>query len=68
MGEQTLADALVAKATDLFKCHRRFLSHVLMLFLSINFTQLAPHSSRYCERSMRLNFESSIDRERLTRN
>lgn len=35
-----------------------------MLFLSINhrinFTQLARHSGRYCERSMRLNFDRAV--------
>ena len=65
MQEQALTDAIVAKAAELSKCRRRFLSHVLMLFLSINhrinFTQLARHSGRYCDRSMRLNFEKFTD-------
>ena len=36
MQEQALTDATVAKSAELTKCRRRFLSHILMLFLSIN--------------------------------
>lgn len=65
MEAQALTDAIVAKATDLSKCRRQFLSHILMLFLSIrhriNFSQLARHSDRYCDRSLRLHFERFVD-------
>lgn len=65
MEGQALTDAIVAKAAGLNKCRRRFLSHMLVLFLSlrhrINFTQLARHSARYCERSMRLHFNHFTD-------
>lgn len=65
MEGQALTDAIVAKATDLSKCRRQFLSYILMLFLSIrhriNFSQLARHSDRYCDRSMRLHFEEFVD-------
>lgn len=65
MQGQALIDAIVAKATDLTKCRRQFLSHILMLFLSvrhrINFLQLARHSEHYCEHSMRLHFEHFVD-------
>ena len=65
MEGKALTDAIVAKATDLSKCHRQFLSYVLMLFLSvrhrINFSQLARHSEQYCDRSMRLHFERHVD-------
>lgn len=65
MQGQALIDAIVAKAIDLTKSRRQFLSHILMLFLSvrhrINFLQLARHSDQYCEHSMRLHFEEYID-------
>jgi hypothetical protein len=65
MEGQALTDAIVAKATDLSNCRRQFLSYILMLFLSIrhriNFSQLARHSERYCDRSMRLHFEQFMD-------
>lgn len=65
MEGQALTDAIVAKATGLSKCRRQFLSHVLMLFMSIryriNFSQLARHSDQYCDRSLRLHFERFID-------
>lgn len=65
MEGQALTDAIVAKAAGLSKCRRQFLSHMLILFLSIrhriNFTQLARHSEAYCERSMRLNFDHFTD-------
>lgn len=65
MKGQALIDAIVAKATDLTKARRQFLSHVLMLFLSvrhrINFLQLARHTDQYCEHAMRLQFEQFID-------
>lgn len=65
MQGQALIDAIVAKATDLTKCRRQFLSHILMLFLSvrhrINFLQLARHTEQYCEHSMRLHFDHFVD-------
>lgn len=65
MKGQALIDAIVAKSDGLTKCRRQFLSHILMLFLSlrhrINFLQLARHSDQYCEHSMRLNFEQYLD-------
>lgn len=65
MKGQALIDTIVAKASDLSKTRRQFLSHILMLFLSvrhrINFLQLARHSDQYCEHSMRLHFEKYID-------
>lgn len=65
MEGQALTDAIVAKAAGLSKCRRQFLSHMLILFLSIrhriNFTQLARHSEAYCERSIRLNFDHFTD-------
>ena len=65
MKGQTLIDAIVAKSSGLTKGRRRFLSHILMLFLSIrhriNFLQLARHSDQYCEHSMRLHFEQYLD-------
>lgn len=65
MQRQALIEAIVAKATDLSKYRRQFLTHVLMLFLSvrhrINFLQLARHSGQYCEHSMRLHFEQFLD-------
>lgn len=71
MEGQTLTDAIVAKATDLSKCRRQFLSYILMLFLSvrhrINFSQLARHSDQYCDRSMRLHFERYVDFAALNR-
>jgi hypothetical protein len=65
MKGQALIDAIVAKATDLTKSRRQFLSHILILFLSvrhrINFLQLARHTDQYCEHSMRLQFEQFLD-------
>lgn len=65
MQGQALIDTIVAKATDLTKCRRQSLSHILMLFLSvrhrINFLQLARHSEHYCEHSMRRHFEHFVD-------
>jgi hypothetical protein len=65
MKGQALIDAIVAKSSGLTKCRRQFLSHILMLFLSvrhrINFLQLARHSDQYCEHSMRLHFEQYLD-------
>ena len=65
MQGQALIEAIVAKATDLSKRRRHFLSHILMLFLSvrhrINFLHLSRHSGQYCEHSMRLHFEQFLD-------
>ena len=65
MEAQALTDAIVAKASGLSKCRRQFLSHILVLFMSIrnriNFSQLARHSGQYCERSLRLHFERFTD-------
>lgn len=65
MKGQALIDAIVAKSSGLTKARRQFLSHLLMLFLSvrhrINFLQLARHSDQYCEHSMRLHFEQYLD-------
>jgi len=65
MEGQTLTEAIVAKATDLSKCRRQFLSHILMLFLSVrhrvNFSQLSRHSEQYCDRTIRLHFERHVD-------
>lgn len=65
MQGQALIDAIVAKATDLTKCRRQFLAHILMLFLSvrhrINFLQLARHTEQYCEHTMRTHFEDFVD-------
>ncbi len=65
MQGDALIEAIVAKATDLTKYRRQFLTHILMLFLSvrhrINFLQLARHSGQYCEHSLRLHFEQFVD-------
>jgi len=71
MQGQALLTAIVASAPDLTKCRRQFISHMLMLFLSvrsrINFLQLARHSGQYCEHTMRLNFEQYAELATLNR-
>ena len=51
MEGQALTDAIVAKATGLSKCRRQFLSHILLLFMSIrhriNFSQPARYTDAY---------------------
>lgn len=65
MQGQALLAAIVASTPDLTKCHRQFISHMLLLFLivrsRINFLQLSRHSEQYCEHTMRLNFEKYAD-------
>jgi hypothetical protein len=65
MKGKPLIDAILANANELTKPRRRFLSHMLMLFLAIrhriNFLQLERHSDRYCEHAMRLQFEQVYD-------
>lgn len=71
MQGQALLAAIVASAPDLTKCRRQFISHMLLLYLSvrsrINFTQLARHSDQYCEHAMRLNFERYADLATMNR-
>ena len=71
MQGQALLAAIVASAPDLTKCRRQFISHMLMLYLSVrsrlNFTQLARHSGQYCEHAMRLNFERYADLATMNR-
>lgn len=65
MKGQAFIDVIVEKSSGLTKCRRQFLSHLLTLFLRvrhrINFLQPARHTDQYCEHSMRLHFEQSID-------
>lgn len=60
-----LLAAIVANLPDLTKPRRQFITHILMLFLSvrhrINFLQLARHSDQYAENTMRLHFENYVD-------
>lgn len=71
MQGQALLAAIVASAPDLTKRRRQFISHMLMLYLSVrsrlNFTQLARHSGQYCEHAMRLNFERYADLATMNR-
>lgn len=71
MQGQALLAAIVASAPDLTKRRRQFISHMLLLFLSvrsrINFLQLARHSEQYCEHAMRLNFEQYADLATMNR-
>jgi hypothetical protein len=65
MQGQALLTTIVASLPDLTKPRRQFITHVIMLFLSvrhrINFLQLARHSDQYAENSMRLHFENYVD-------
>ncbi len=65
MQGQALLTAIVANLPDLTKPRRQFITHILMLFLSvrhrINFLQLARHSDQYAENTMRLHFENYFD-------
>jgi len=71
MQGQALIDTIVAKAAQLTKPRRRFLAHILGLFLAIkgrlNFTQLARHSQHYCEHTMRDQFSHYLDFASLNR-
>jgi len=76
MQGKALLTAIVASAPDLTKCHRQFISHMLMLFLSvrsrINFLQppggpVARHSGQYCEHTTRLNFEKYAELATMNR-
>lgn len=71
MQGQALLAAIVASAPDLTKCRRQFISHMLLLFLSvrsrINFIQLARHSGQCCEHTMRLNFEKYAELATMNR-
>lgn len=57
--------AILGKMPNLNKSRKEFLSHTLLLFLSIrgriNFLQLARHSDKYVESSFRNNFEVPFD-------
>lgn len=61
----TSLNAIVANMAYLNKSRIAFMSHVLMLFLSlrtrINFLMLSRHSCSYVESSYRLHFEQSHD-------
>ena len=56
---------ILKKMNGITKSRRDFLTHTLILFLSIrsrlNFLQLARHSNTYVESSFRLNFEQFFD-------
>lgn len=65
MQGQALLTTIVANLTELTKPRRHFITHIIMLFLSvrhrINFLQLARHSDQYAENTMRLHFENYVD-------
>lgn len=65
MQRLALLTTIVASLPDLTKPRRQFVTHILMLFLSvrhrINFLQLARHSDQYAENTMRLHFEEYLD-------
>jgi predicted nucleic acid-binding protein len=56
---------IIRGTAQLSKPRKKFLSHILELFLSINqrvnFLQLARHSNKYVESSFRLHFEEYFD-------
>jgi len=65
MQGQALLTTIVDNLTELTKPRRHFITHIIMLFLSvchrINFLQLARHSDQYAENTMRLHFENYVD-------
>lgn len=72
MQGQALIDAILTKATHLTKPRRRFLAHLLGLFLAIkgrlNFAQLSRYSNQYAEHALRDQFSHFLDFAQLNRN
>jgi hypothetical protein len=61
--------AKMGKSLQLNKSSRHFLTHILVLFLSmksrLNFLSLARHSAHYKEQSFRLHFKEYVDFQAL---
>lgn len=64
-------EAIIRGMRGLNKSRRDFLTHILMLFLSIpgriNFLQMGRYSDQYVESSCRLQFEGAVDFASLNR-
>lgn len=61
---QALVETIIEKLQGINKSRKRFLSHILILFMSLRgrytFSQMARYGA-YCEKTYRLGFEKNFD-------